>query len=302
MPFEAELFHNPHHQVNNPLPGNIVSSIDDFLNLIDKYSLVFMKESKIPLQENLLMKRLEYAVLVDNYFVHIVYAYTDSSSPRHFYFNYPNVNYGTENFKIQLERNHSLVEGQFFKFPKSHLSEDREENAKSISKELFDTFFNNRQMAFEEQKNIIRIKPIFQGRDFRLDKNLAFVLSPFNEDFNIIYVDHIKPTVERSGLLNCQRADSIYNNKSIMEDVWRKINESAIIISDLTSRNPNVFYETGIAHTVGKEVLLITQTMDDVPFDLKHLRCIIYNNSPRGMKTFEDQLELTVRSITETTD
>ena len=57
------------------------------------------------------------------------------------------------------------------------------------------------------------------------------------------------------------RADDIYDNRPIIEDVWRCTNEARILIAELTGRNPNVFYETGIAHTVGKEVILITQSL-----------------------------------------
>ena len=58
-----------------------------------------------------------------------------------------------------------------------------------------------------------------------------------------------------------------------------------------------MFYETGIAHTVGKEVKLITQSMDDVPFDLKHLRCIVYEYTPRGMATLEQNLKSTILNV-----
>ena len=65
----------------------------------------------------------------------------------------------------------------------------------------------------------------------------------------------------------------------------------------MTDRNPNVFYETGVAHTVGKEVILITQSMNDVPFDLKHLRCIVYDYTPRGIQFLESNLKNTIDQI-----
>ena len=107
----------------------------------------------------------------------------------------------------------------------------------------------------------------------------------------------IRPTIERIDGLRCLRADDIYDNRPIIEDIWRQINESAIVISELTERNPNVFYETGIAHTIGKEVILITQSMDDVPFDLRHLRCIVYDYTPRGTRNLEGNLTSTVLQI-----
>ena len=146
----------------------------------------------------------------------------------------------------------------------------------------------------ERQRRIVRLNPIFQGREFLINEQLVFVLSPFLEPFNTIYEDHIKPSVERIQGLSCLRADDIYDNRPIIEDIWRYTNEARILIAELTGRNPNVFYETGVAHTVGKEVILITQSMDDVPFDLKHLRCIVYEYTPRGTQTLEENLKNTV--------
>ena len=146
-------------------------------------------------------------------------------------------------------------------------------------------------------RNIVKIDPIFAGRDFRLDESLVFVLSPFEEQFDIIYQDHIEPTIQRVDGLRCLRADDIYDNLPIMEDIWRLINEAGIVIAELTGKNPNVFYETGIAHTIGKEVILLTQSMGDVPFDLRHFRCIEYAHSPRAAKRLEEDLEATIRSI-----
>ena len=93
------------------------------------------------------------------------------------------------------------------------------------------------------------------------------------------------------------RADDIFDNKPIIEDIWKHINEAHIVISELTERNPNVFYETGISHTVGKEVVLITQNINDVPFDLRHLRCIVYKYTPRGVQALENNLKNTILNI-----
>ena len=97
--------------------------------------------------------------------------------------------------------------------------------------------------------------------------------------------------------LKCLRADDIYDNRPIIEDIWRCTNEARILIAELTGRNANVFYETGIAHTIGKEVILISQSMEDVPFDLKHLRCIVYEYTPRGIANLEENLKNTVLNV-----
>jgi hypothetical protein len=64
-----------------------------------------------------------------------------------------------------------------------------------------------------------------------------------------------------------------------------------------TGRNPNVFYEIGIAHTLGREVILITQNAEDIPFDLRHLRYVRYLNNAEGRQALFDALEKRLTSL-----
>ncbi len=59
------------------------------------------------------------------------------------------------------------------------------------------------------------------------------------------------------------------------------------IIADLTGRNPNVFYELGIAHALNKKSNPLTQDLTDVPFDLKHIRCIVYEDSIQELEIWK---------------
>lgn len=125
------------------------------------------------------------------------------------------------------------------------------------------------------------VEPIFKERDTRLKEQDVFVIMPFTENWSDSVWNHaIKPIVESLGL-NAVRADNLYG-QNIMEDVWKGILQSSIVIADITGRNANVFYELGIAHTLGKRVILLTQNVDDIPFDLKHLRHIIYKTDYAG--------------------
>lgn len=137
---------------------------------------------------------------------------------------------------------------------------------------------------------------IFGGGEFTLEPNLCFVLMPFEETMRPIYDDHIRIVVESEGI-SCVRADEVVGTKQITWDVWEKINRARFLIADLTGKNPNVFYEVGIAHALGKEVILVSQTMDDVPFDLQALRCITYSYTPPGMKEMESKLRATISQI-----
>lgn len=63
-----------------------------------------------------------------------------------------------------------------------------------------------------------------------------------------------------------------------------------IIVSDFTGRNANVFYETGIAHSLGRPVVPITQTMADVPFDLQGFRAQQYLPNGEGLAELQKKL------------
>jgi hypothetical protein len=124
----------------------------------------------------------------------------------------------------------------------------------------------------------------------------VFVLTPFTDELRPVYDDHICKVV-REKRLEIGRADDFFATGSIMGDVWSAINAAAFLIAECTGRNPNVFYEIGIAHAIGKQTILISQTIDDVPFDLRHLRVVVYQYTPRGMIGFEDALGKAVESL-----
>ena len=108
------------------------------------------------------------------------------------------------------------------------------------------------------------------------DKSSVFVLMPFDPEFDSIYDGVIKSGLELAGL-SVKRADDIQNQRNILRDVFDGIVNSDLIVADLTNLNPNVFYELAIAHAVRKPVILMTQNIDEVPFDLKLYRLIEYD-------------------------
>lgn len=139
-------------------------------------------------------------------------------------------------------------------------------------------------------------KPRFNTLKFEKKENHCFFLCPFSEPFNSIYIDHVRPILERHGM-TVDRADEIFGTQPIIEDIWEAINSAEVIIADVTGKNPNVMYEIGMAHTIGKSVIIMTQSVDDVPFDLKHYRCIVYSFTPRGVEALESQILGTVKFI-----
>jgi hypothetical protein len=82
-----------------------------------------------------------------------------------------------------------------------------------------------------------------------------------------------------------------------METVWECLVTCEVVIADMSTKNANVFYETGIAHTLGKTTILLSQSIDDVPFDLRHLNVIVYEPSYRGCLKLRESLADALRTV-----
>ena len=133
--------------------------------------------------------------------------------------------------------------------------------------------------------------------------NQCFVVMPFSsEELNVVYEYFIKPSVQSSCGLLCERGDDMFGSNAIMDDIRRSIHNARLIIADLTDRNPNVFYEVGIAHALNKDVLLVSQSMDDVPFDFRHLRVLTYEYTPMGCKKLEMSIIENINAIMKRTE
>lgn len=139
------------------------------------------------------------------------------------------------------------------------------------------------------------VKPIFGARDISEEKDLCFVLMPFKSSFDRLYKEQIKPVVGNCGF-RCLRSDDLFSATPILEDIWIHICKSRVIIADVTGRNPNVFYEMGIAHTVGKPIIIITQDKTDVPFDVAQIRFFEYSDDKQGWNTLTSNIISALRS------
>lgn len=129
---------------------------------------------------------------------------------------------------------------------------------------------------------------VFSLPEAAMESDLVSVMMPFAPQFDALYAKLVE-ACEGLGM-RCQRADDIWLNDAVIEDVVHLIATSRVVIADLTGRNANVFYEAGIAHTLGKDVILLAQSQDDVPFDLRHLRYVLYLNNGEGRDSMASQV------------
>lgn len=137
------------------------------------------------------------------------------------------------------------------------------------------------------------------SRQFRLPKHLhfltvtggkmsdnklfAFVLMPFDGGFDDIYNFGVKQTAETLGIV-AERVDEQIYKEGMLERIYNQIEAADIIIADMSGKNPNVFYEVGFAHAKEKFCILLTDDAEDIPFDLKHKRHIVYGGSIQTLR------------------
>lgn len=135
---------------------------------------------------------------------------------------------------------------------------------------------------------------VFPDGDFRIDPLLVFVAMPFASEFNALY-EAVENLLVEHCHLRCLRADAISRSGSITAEIWQHVNEAMCVIADLSGRNANVFYEVGLAHALGKPVILLSRDISDVPFDLRHLKIVQYDYGT-GIKAIRSQLLSAIRS------
>lgn len=105
----------------------------------------------------------------------------------------------------------------------------------------------------------------------------CFVMMPFAAPIGNYYHQVYEPAIQKAGLKPVRADTDIFGTGKIMDQIWSGINNAKVLVAELTSRNPNVFYELGLAHALDKPVVLVSSNEIDVPFDLKHIRVIYYD-------------------------
>lgn len=161
------------------------------------------------------------------------------------------------------------------------------------------------ERTYPEESHYLSAKPstkkltfaphVFEVPDVILDDSMVAVMMPFRREFDEVY-KAIKQACEATGY-QCLRADDIWENSTIIQDIFNLMLKSRIVVVDFTGKNPNVMYETGIAHTLGKLVIPLSQSLDDVPFDMIHHRVLKYLPNAEGHLKLQSELERKLRQL-----
>ncbi|WP_441279504.1 hypothetical protein AB7783_28665 [Tardiphaga sp. 172_B4_N1_3] len=142
------------------------------------------------------------------------------------------------------------------------------------------------EAANEERPPAIQIKPeVFRIPAGHPDPKLASVMMPFGKEFKDVHVA-LQQACKDAGI-TLERVDNIWQEDAIIDDIFSLLYRSTYVICDFTGKNPNVFYEAGIAHTLGRTVIPIVQKEDHVPFDLRHRRYQLYEDSKEGLASLQ---------------
>lgn len=126
--------------------------------------------------------------------------------------------------------------------------------------------------------------------DYILDNDIIFYLSSYSKEFETTY--KVCKDVCRQASCYLLRGDTIYTSGDIFSNIIQYIVKSSLIIVNIDGKNPNVFYELGIAHTLGKNVILLSRRKDDIPFDIRQNRIIFYNNKDDLYKSLYEVIKI----------
>jgi hypothetical protein len=130
----------------------------------------------------------------------------------------------------------------------------------------------------------------------------CLVVMPKGHDFEGVYNIAVRPAAVDAGL-RVLRADELTHTSISGSGVWEWLRDATVVVADVTGKNPNVYYELGVAQVLAKPTLLIARDAGDIPSDLSHVRVLIYQSDTRSLQELRRGLTNSLRrKIEATTD
>jgi hypothetical protein len=134
----------------------------------------------------------------------------------------------------------------------------------------------------------------FEHVDIQAVRPKCSVIMPFDAELDFVY-RVVKETVEQQNM-DCLRADERFISEPIMEDVKSQIAGADFVVVDFTNRNPNVYFEAGLADAWKKKWIVLAQSTNDLAFDVQHIRTIIYSNKMGADSKLRESLGQTLKA------
>jgi hypothetical protein len=137
---------------------------------------------------------------------------------------------------------------------------------------------NENDKVGDKQNPFLR-KMGLKPEETRVVKGQVLILMPFHKEF--LPVNYMVKNVCDELKLICVRSDQEYVDGNILQHIVKLIASSELVICEISGRSSNVFYELGIAHALGKKVVLISTMSSEfsIPFNLKTSGIILYKNT-----------------------
>ena len=199
-----------------------------------------------------------------------------------------------------IERLHASDQSVCILYPTFYQGEDL--HAKAVAAGAYAVL--SKPLPLFDEKFSLLLKSVLEESRSRKwaasGKGQALVLMPFAKSFDELYRVGIKEPVEALGF-RCERLDELFFVGDVLEKLYDKIEQSQLIIADLSTLNPNVFYETGFADALKKTVILLLNSTTKIPFDMQPKRLIIYDDITM-LKTNLDAMIKTVMQPKATPD
>jgi ATP-dependent Clp protease ATP-binding subunit ClpC len=142
----------------------------------------------------------------------------------------------------------------------------------------------------------LQCESILQGEDVSIMPGFGFVLLPHNDKFRGIFEAAIRPAMAENGI-EAKIAGDIYEPGSILNQVWACIRTAEVIVADVSERNANVIYELGLSFGLRRFPIILVRDPEALPFNLRALRYIKYEDSVAGAKKLKEDLAATIREF-----
>lgn len=177
----------------------------------------------------------------------------------------------TDNFKIPADKVNEFISIFMDTLKKAELISEHEGKWRVTDISSESSAKEKTQKVFSHLEKTTKIK----------SGDSCFVMMPFANPIGSYYEKIFKSAIEKAGLVPIRADNEIFGTGKIIDQIWSGIHSAKVLVAILTDRNPNVFYELGLAHALNKPVVLVSSNEKDVPFDLQHIRVIYYDvNDP----------------------
>jgi hypothetical protein len=156
---------------------------------------------------------------------------------------------------------------------------------------VYDEQFQRGQLGLAAWKCRAR----FDNVQYGTAQPVAFVVMPFSSELKFVY-GVIKSMAEAYGM-RCERADESFISRPVMDEVKKKIAEADLVFVDFTGRNPNVYYEAGLAEAWKKDWIVMAQASEDMTFDVRHIGSIRYSNTMGADERLREDLKQAIEAL-----